>query len=232
MKLKIDSFPTCDLPLSVIELSHNITTTAAAVDEDNITNNTITFFGSIPSMLENIDSILVELDKFDNNKVFDAFIDVSETLSEPKIIQNREDIVRRKYTLLHIKQYLDANIGANCLDTDCWRHYWNNVAKNSDDDSGTIDLCFVTGVILGYPIIYCNNTPDTGNCLSYQTLTHYTVNTNSTSQEIFSFSVPHLFQQQYENRINHWFNLLSHRSSTFYDLKLTHCLETHPLILN
>lgn len=209
MELNLETFPT-GLPayFSVFRLP------SASADDNNIT-----FFGSIPCMVENIDIILRQLVNSDsqvcgNNQVFDAFIDVSSTLAEPVIIRNWEEITRRKYMLLELKESLGAK--------------WND--EKPYEWKSSLDLCFVTGAILGYPIIYCNTTPATGNCLSHQPLTHYTVSISSQClPPIYSFTVPAKFAHRYQSRVEQWFHSLCSRTN--HHLVLNATTESHPLIL-
>lgn len=111
------------------------------------------------------------------------------------------------------------------------------------------DLCFLSGVLLGYPVIYCNEDTDLGNCLSFQTLCNYKVRLTSSSSlsnissafnhqttfELYSFTVPNEFRHLYENKINKWFHNLRDYCKNLknfpYNLSMETILENYPLIL-
>ena len=248
-KLKIDLFPAAGIhgtaaSLSVIELHpwHN------ECNNDN-NNDGITFFGSIPLLIANINSILLQLDRvFDSgapnretnhhhkNEVFQDsfFIDVSATIPAPRIItvmQDKEVLAAQKFILLHIRDYLHANIDASCLNAnDCLRTLANDHHHNVPRQQQW-DLCFLSGVMLGYPVIYCNSTPDQGNCLSHQPLCNYVVQLDHHSTPMYSFSVPQAFEACYQHRINQWFKSLSENTTQPERLSLRQSVETYPLIL-
>lgn len=221
----------------------------------------ITFFGSIPHIVANINKIIVELDTSDShNRNLEnelnvlnetectslasssscsscssscfqcCLIDVSASLSAPRIMQDKEtSFIGLKYLLLHVRDYLRANIDVQCINVNhCLNH------TNGSDRITLVhhfDRCFLTGIFLGYPIIYCNRTPTDGNCLSHQPLINYSVNKVYDVDDEFqlsSFSIPQMFEHKFHQKIYDWFQELRKRDTK---LRLVHVVESHPLIL-
>ena len=187
------------------------------------------------------------------------FIDVSATLEEPCIMQyNKEAVIGRKYILLHLRDYLAANVvtattSSSCLNAnDCLLLDADDVMMNHHSDSEQqefdkkeksfypkqgrfeysdfFDLCFLSGVFLGYPVLYCNDTPTVGNCLSHHPLAVYTVKLDH-HHVMYSFSVPLKFASHYQQRIDRWFERCCQRINQPERLKMEISIETHPLIL-
>ncbi|OTF83265.1 hypothetical protein BLA29_008066 [Euroglyphus maynei] len=176
----------------------------------NTTTTSVVFFGNIQHMIENINSTLIQLDIWiqsdhncqQNNETY--LIDVSADLDEPKIIhhqqhQNNEEektiLLSLKYCLLHIRNQLSIVVGQP-YDI----HIDNE--KIFNDNNHYCDLCAITGILIGYPIIYCNRSTDVGNCLANQSLRNYlirmenipkTKTNDDDSFIIYSFSVPDKF---------------------------------------
>lgn len=239
-----------DSHLTVIELHprHN----NPDEESDFCGTDGIAFFGSIPQILSNINSLLrVEEataetgapnhernnEKRKNKSVFEEkeggnsfFIDVSPSSTLPRIMQDEEEaVLARKCLLLHIRDYLQANIGASTLNAnDCLSTFLPPACTPIDDPW---DLCFLSGVLLGYPLIYCNSTPQEGNCLAHQPLTNYTVTLDGEQHfPVYSFSVPEAFHAQTSRRVNDWFEGLCERVLSKH-LRLQQSVETHALIL-
>lgn len=215
-------------------------------DGPGSSNDGIAFFGSIPQLVANINSILQQLDSASNRnqenesgEVFHEgnsfFIDVSSSLPAPRIMQDEEAaVLSRKYLLLHIRDYLHANIDARCLNVnDCVRVGLPKViaAAAAEGSTHPWDLCFISGSFLGYPVVYCNSTPEQGNCLAHQSLCNYTVEYEHSPHALYSFSVPVIFKKHYHRRIHQWFESLRQKAPQPALLTLRESIETHALIL-
>ncbi|KAF7493878.1 hypothetical protein SSS_09877 [Sarcoptes scabiei] len=109
--------------------------------------------------------------------------------------------------------------------------------SNETSSFGDVDLCFVSGILLGYPIIYCNRTPKLGNCLANRNLSNYTVSIKNIPEDsqrsfvLYSFSVPSVFQSHYQHRIEDWFRKLRNKSPIWLQLEMNVRIENHSLIL-
>ena len=234
----------------------------------------IAFFGSIPQILSNINSLIAELqpttadedddgapnnhgrnqdeaeerrkEKKNKEEVFEDvdrssggggnsfFIDVSCSATVPRIMQD-EETVALKRLLLRLRDYLRAKTAGgavSCLNAnDCLRR--TEVPASASGTCGELDscpwdLCFLSGVLLGYPVLLCNSTPEEGNCLAHQPLLNYTVTLEDHHFPLYSFSVPERFQANFSGRISRWFEKLQQREER---LRLRQTVETHPLIL-
>lgn len=133
---------------------------------------------------------IFSLSKMTNN--YFMFTDVTETLVMPKIIINRNSILKT-FINMHLEQIADSlNI------------YHMNRLEN-------ICIPTVMGILAGYPIVYWyNNSISSNNCLSLQPLTVYRVMLKILNEdyEIFSFSVPSALKNKLENHILSWYNML------------------------
>ena len=76
-----------------------------------------------------------------------------------------------------------------------------------------VDLCFVSGCLLNYPIIYTNNQPDVGNCLSFIDLRNFTLKINDI-YNVYSFTIPEKFYKNhfYQDFILEWYENIQKRS--------------------
>nr|XP_027200532.1 probable protein kinase DDB_G0277539 [Dermatophagoides pteronyssinus] len=250
--------------LSLTNSSAATTTTTTATDNNQ--TMPVIFYGNIHQMIENINSTLVKLDVWiqndnqnnQNNNNEHSFIhhlssspytnliDVSAELNEPKIIttivgqqqqqqqnqnNNKEEetmmMMSLKYCLLHIRnQLVDDDVDVNeprCFDI----HFDNN---------NNCDLCAISGILLGYPIIYCNRySNDDGNCLANQLLRNYQIcMENSETKEsfiVYSFTIPEKFVLIYQSKIDQWFDYMKQRFRNNIVLKMQYKLECHPFIL-
>ncbi|KAH7639522.1 hypothetical protein DERF_005444 [Dermatophagoides farinae] len=186
-----------------------------------------------------------------HHPLYTYLIDVSAVLNEPKIIQHQNDdnnvenkeeenvMHSLKYCLLHIRDQLvfvsQNNVNKRNNDEPCVIiHIGNHLLQ--DSSSHYWDLCAITGILLGYPIIYCNRTMNNGNCLANQMLRNYTirmmnVQTNE-SYVIYSFTVPNKFVHIFQSRIDQWFKSLKiDLTNKSIMLKMEQKLECHPFIL-
>lgn len=129
-----------------------------------------------------------------------------------------------------MRDYLQANIGAKTLNAnDCL----STLPSSCTDNHDPWDLCFISGVFLAYPLIYCNSKPQEGNCLAHQALTNYTVTLDDHEDfPMYSFSVPERFHAQTSRRVKDWFEGLCEKASAVSQrLRLHQTVETHALIL-
>lgn len=141
---------------------------------------------------------------------FDAFIDVSPDLTSPQLL-NQEQIADNKCVIKSLLNRIDSNRDDQYMRIDMMA-----------------DMCLITGCLLGYPIIYTNREPQSGNCLAFEPLSHFSVKMNE--RTIYSFSCPQIYRIQFEKHINLWFEALD-RQTFDGSLSLNETIKTLSFVL-
>lgn len=132
-----------------------------------------------------------------------CFVDVSQGLPEPKMLNEREFKITIKNFCLEFTEFLKQpikpfgereNIG----------NIRSSLIYNSD-----LNPCTIFGVILGYPVVYWCNEKSITNCLSERELTVHSISLQSLklmnkSLTVFSFSLPVSLTGFCEKYINSW----------------------------
>ena len=169
--------------------------------------NQMLFITKIETLLRHLNQLL--------DHSFDAFIDVSPQLKCPQLL-NREQIEDKKSILRKLLTELQINSTKNNL-------------KVESIDGSISDMCLICGSLLGYPVIYCNNSPENGNCLSFEPLSHFCLQ-NDSMETIYSFSSPQKYRHIFDSRINSWFDSIKSQSKA-QNLTLKEEIKTMPFVL-
>ena len=149
------------------------------------------------------------------NSSFDAFIDVSPDLKSPQLLSPQQ--IKVKKSIL------------KDLYTELLLNSTKNKLKVQSIDESMRDMCLICGSLLGYPVIYSNNSPQNGNCLSFETLSHFWLERDSI-ESIYSFSCPQKFQNSFDSVIELWFESIKKRSG-IENLKLKQQIKTLSFVL-
>jgi hypothetical protein len=169
----------CD---QVIRVCHQLN-----IDLSNLSvvqiNETV-FISNIHLLINNLNKLL--------NQSFDAFINVSPNIQIPQLL-NRDQMKTKK----NIIKLLSSEMRLHLKD-----RKFKIESLNED-----IDMCLICGAMLGYPVIYCNDNIQDGNCLSCQPLCAFSIKRLSKEPipSIYSFSLPKVYRKLFYSNINLWF---------------------------
>lgn len=152
------------------------------------------------SFIGPIDLIIKVLEKALNGGVI--FIDVSEKLKEPVIIEQVTDIGKLADMLKHVHTVIKS-LKSNVLSADLKvdEQSWNG--------------CTLTGLLCGFPVVYYFNT-DGDNCLSMKELTQFEA--VGKASLISSFTAPTSLLPRLQTIIEEWsrpFGQVNQRTVTF-----------------